>query len=1185
MRITRLLITSLLMLAVITAEATHIVGGVINYVHNGGGNYTFTMRIYRDCTSTTLFDGQPGATTPSAQVSIFPDNSSTSVLDFQLTNPTVLSVNPPINNPCLTVPPNVCVEEGIYTWNANIPNGNVGYWVVYERCCRNGSINNLINPGSQGGTYTAYIPPRNTFGGNSNPIFNNFPPLFICQNAPLQFNHSATDPDGDSLVYELCDPFQGASQANPAPIPSAPPYTPVQFTAAYNAQDPLGPPVALNIDQNTGLLTGTPGTIGQFVVGVCVREYRNGQLLSTTLRDFQFNVTNCNIPTARIPSTNVDPNTGIGDFFRTCNGLTVNFTNQSAGATQYRWNFGDPNTQADTSVNFAPSYTYTDTGTFLVRLIAINAQGCADTTYAYVYLYPFLTANFTFDDVCLGEPISFQDSSVFDAGSIQTWSWNLGNGNFRNGQNINYTYPAPGTYNVILSITTDKGCNAQVNKSVTVHPQPNMSYTPPSPKCVGSPLTFTNTSTGSPTSFFWDFGDGSTSTQQNPTHTYANPGNYTITLIGSTAFGCADTLQNTLVVDPLPTVTTGADTLVCPFEPVPISAAGGVNYSWSPTATLNNANIANPIATPTGNTTYTVTVTDANQCVNTGTQSVSWLPIPPIDAGLDTSVCLNPSPFRFRDSVQLNATGGVTYTWSPPLGLNRTTGSDPLAKPTQNTVYYVTGIDTNGCFNTDSVLVNVLDPSLDLILETDTAICEGDSTSLTIADQGTITLYVWRQDQFISEDTMRSPIFFPPDTTQYILNVRNYCYIKEDTVGINILPLPSVDANRLDSICIGESYQLSVSGGQFYAWDPDPSLSATNIPDPIATPTTSTEYFVTVTDTFGCSSEDSITILVYLLPNINIGFIPDYICRGDTLDLAVTGGINYTWSPGIWLDNPNSATPRAFPLDTTNFVVEGDNIHGCINYDSVRVDVQQPVTADAWPDTTICAGEDVRLNSSGGIYYRWEPATYLSTPNVRSPMSTPFTSINYTVNVSNDCFVDTAQVTINVLPLPDVDAGNDTTIYRELSAQLEATGALDYVWSPFDGLSDPFIFNPLASPLNTTTYVVTGTDAFGCVNTDTVRVIIDPFTVLLVPTGFSPNGDGVNDLFGILKHLNIKELIEFRLYNRWGEEIWVGTEFTDRWDGTFKGQEQPISTFGWFIKALDYDNNTVIRKGNVTLIR
>jgi gliding motility-associated-like protein len=249
------------------------------------------------------------------------------------------------------------------------------------------------------------------------------------------------------------------------------------------------------------------------------------------------------------------------------------------------------------------------------------------------------------------------------------------------------------------------------------------------------------------------------------------------------------------------------------------------------------------------------------------------------------------------------------------------------------------------------------------------------------------------------------------------------------------------------------------------------------------------------------------------------------------------------------------------------------------------VDVQQPVVADAWPDTTVCAGEDVRLNSSGGIYYRWEPSTYLSSPNVRSPMSTPLAPITYRVTVSNDCFADTAQVTLNVLPLPNVDAGNDTTIYRELSAQLEATGALDYVWSPFDGLDDPFIYNPLASPLNTTTYVVTGTDAFGCVNTDTVRVIIDPFTVLLVPTGFSPNGDGTNDLFGIVKHLNIKELIEFRLYNRWGEEIWVGTDFTDRWDGTFKGQEQPISVYGWFIKALDYDNNTVIRKGNVTLLR
>jgi gliding motility-associated-like protein len=266
-------------------------------------------------------------------------------------------------------------------------------------------------------------------------------------------------------------------------------------------------------------------------------------------------------------------------------------------------------------------------------------------------------------------------------------------------------------------------------------------------------------------------------------------------------------------------------------------------------------------------------------------------------------------------------------------------------------------------------------------------------------------------------------------------------------------------------------------------------------------------------------------------------------------------------------------------------VVEGDNIHGCINYDSVRINVQQPVQAFAEPDTQVCAGEDVRLVSGGGLYYRWDPPTFLSTPNVRSPMATPLSPINYVVNVSNDCFSDTATVSIDVLPLPNVDAGNDTTVFRELSAQLEASGALDYVWTPFDGLNDPFIFDPLASPLSTTTYVVTGTDAFGCQNTDSVTVFIDPFTVLLVPTGFSPNGDGINDLFGIVKHLNLENLIEFRLFNRWGEEIWVGTEFTDRWDGTFNGMEQPITTYGWFIKALDFDNNTVIRKGNVTLIR
>jgi hypothetical protein len=179
-----------------------------------------------------------------------------------------------------------------------------------------------------GATYLGFIPDTSVAVCNSSPYFNNFPPTVICVDQGLEFDHSATDPDGDSLVYGLCDPYLGADMLNPYPAPPLPPpYGFVTFVSPYSAADPMGgnPPMAIN--PQTGLLTVTPQTLGQFVVGVCVTEYRNGILVSEHKRDFQFNVTSCQPSViASIPSV-------IND----CSSYQVTFENNSFGGTTYHW--------------------------------------------------------------------------------------------------------------------------------------------------------------------------------------------------------------------------------------------------------------------------------------------------------------------------------------------------------------------------------------------------------------------------------------------------------------------------------------------------------------------------------------------------------------------------------------------------------------------------------------------------------------------------------------------------------------------------------------------------------------------------------------------------------------------------------------------------------------------------------
>ncbi|MCH8318277.1 MAG: gliding motility-associated C-terminal domain-containing protein, partial [Bacteroidetes bacterium] len=266
-----------------------------------------------------------------------------------------------VNDTCLKVPDSICVEEAIYQKNITLPPRAGGYYLTYQTCCRNRTILNIENPGGTGAIYTAYIPDISVAKYNSNPAFNNFPPILVCLNDPLKFDHSATDIDGDLLVYELCTPYDRALGSFPYPF--------VTWTAPYTANDPLGG-VPLSINSN-GSLTGAPNTMGQFVVGVCVKEYRNGVLLSENKRDFQFNVTECSDPTAAIAP-------GVMQF---CGDTTVTFPNESQAAFSYEWDFGDPTTTTDTDTAKFPTYTYPSTGTYTVRLIANPGSACIDTGY------------------------------------------------------------------------------------------------------------------------------------------------------------------------------------------------------------------------------------------------------------------------------------------------------------------------------------------------------------------------------------------------------------------------------------------------------------------------------------------------------------------------------------------------------------------------------------------------------------------------------------------------------------------------------------------------------------------------------------------------------------------------------------------------------------------------------------
>lgn len=568
-------------------QAAHIVGGTINYVCNGAGKYTFTMKIYRDCYGGgAAFDSDFANGAPFAgTVTIYLGSSTVPFDVIQLGTPTITNILPTLSNPCLIAPPNVCVEEGVYIFNLDLPVSTSSYHVIYQRCCRNGSISNIVLPGETGATYYMELTAKAQEFCNNSPTFNDFPPIAICTGEPIDFNHAATDVDGDMLVYELCTPYTGggndqinATAANGvAPDPDLPPpYSSVTFNGPYSYTNPLSANPPLTINQNTGFLTGVPNASGQFVVCVAVKEYRNGVLLSETRRDFQFNVALCN-PTVVADVLETDTVTYQEQQYYVvdaCGESSVLFTNQSYQQqyiNDFRWEFGINGT-TETFTDWNPTVDFPGVGTYY-GLLVLNpgATACDDTAFIEVNVYPGITADFEFDyDTCVAGPVAFTDLTAAGAGvgSIDSWNWDFGDTKKSQVQNPFHTYEIPGDFEVKLVVRDSNNCTGVRTKTLPYYPIPQLLVVAPSEfiGCQPAEIFFDNLSTPVNESYTlnWDFGDGATGSDISPTHVYDDVGTFTVSLEIISPLGCqTDTAWNNLItVLPSPV----ADFSYTPFQ-------------------------------------------------------------------------------------------------------------------------------------------------------------------------------------------------------------------------------------------------------------------------------------------------------------------------------------------------------------------------------------------------------------------------------------------------------------------------------------------------------------------------------------------------------------------------------------------------------------------------------------------
>jgi len=625
--------------------------------------------------------------------------------------------------------------------------------------------------------------------------------------------------------------------------------------------------------------------------------------------------------------------------------------------------------------------------------------------------------------------------------------------------------------------------------------------------CFGDSTRLISFSTQDFDSLVWNFddpGSGSNnfSVLPSPKHLFTNTGVYNVQLIFySGTF--SDTTYESIYINPLPTLDLGVDTSICIGDSIQINVTGALSYLWTPNSNINDDTIANPVVFPAITTSYFVNGTDTNGCINSDSIIINVNLPPIITTNNDTTVCIG-------TCVQLFASGGNDYLWTQGNTLSDSIISNPIACPTMATTYLVTVTDSNNCIDTSSLSINI-NPLSIIDAGPDLWVCSGDSIQLNV--NGGVS-YLWTPSSGLNDSTISNPIALPLDTTIYFVtgtDTKGCAYT--DTLQIIVNDDIPINSGINNTICAGDSILLGGNptspSGTSFSWFPNGgTLDNDTLPNPTAFPLVTTTYYI-VANNDTCTSIDSITITVNQLPNITGGNDLD-VCIGDSIQINATGALSYLWTPNSNINDDTIANPVVFPTITTSYFVNGTDTNGCINSDSIIINVNLPPIITTNNDTTVCIGTCVQLFASGGNDYLWTQGNTLSDSIISNPIACPTMATTYLVTVtdSNNC-IDTSSLSININPLSIIDAGPDLWVCSGDSIQLNVNGGVSYLWTPSSGLNDSIISNPITTTQITITYQVSVTDSNGCIDTTSILINAEPKPMSDFVVYTTPSCDGV----------------------------------------------------------------------------
>lgn len=840
-----------------------------------------------------------------------------------------------------------------------------------------------------------------------------------------------------------------------------------------------------------------------------------------------------NFTTGCVDSIKQDISAGIpqalffADTLEGCAPFTVNFTDSSEFASSWRWLFGD----GGTSTAQNPTYTYTDTGLYTVTLIVNPNQSCSDTAIRNQYIRvrgvkPAFSAPTVF---CIPYTVNFLDSSTSYQGSVVAWQWSFDTGDSSTAQNPTYTYDSVSTYTVQLTVTDNNGCSASVTRNLQAR-EIISAFISDTAVCPGEPVNFTNQSTPANASQLWLFGDGNSSTVENPVHTYLNSGVYSVTLISfNNNPGCRDTLlvPNLVNVD-TPVADFFVTTTFAPCPPFPVQFFNStnrtdLNWLWyfGDGDTSTDRDPLHVYFFP-GDYDVTLIAWDSSGCFD----SITYVdlirvrgPIGNFSATPDTG-CV-PLTVTFSGTLQTNVVS-VLADLGDGTSYNDTVDITHTYQNVGNYYPIFTLTDSLGCvvsYPVDTIVVGLIPyPNL----PDDTTVCKGNYVAfdLPLGD-----FFLWEANlspTYLTCDTCKSTVSTAPDTiTYYVTATTNIGCVARDTITVNVDALPQIFPGISFRICPGDTLQLSAGPNVTSAvWTPNMFIDDTNSVSPRVFPPDSMIYRVTGGNSTGCTISRIVRVnmIQKVQAQLNIG--DTTICDGNGLqvDLQVL---------------------EASVLDTS---------------------------------------------------FLWRPNSFINSDTIEDPfIQPPFGLYTYTVIVnSTNCEPDTESVNIQIAPNPYVEAGDDQTITAGTQVQIWAASPDDvtYAWTAPDPLSCTDCRRPVITANQTQTAYVVVTNQWGCTGTDSVflRVVSCDPELIFVPNTFTPNGDGLNDLLYV-RGLGIRKLEYFRIFDRWGKLVYESTELNSPWDGKINGREADVAVYVYALKGQCTNGSDIEKSGNVTLIR